>query len=138
MSAPVGTAAPVTASAARVRPTTNAVLVAMAVLVFAWTNAVTGQIDVNNGRGWDGGEYATMLEEGWTEGTVNTALRPLIVLLNRPVFSLTGDAVQAFRLMNFVYVGLLCLALCLGSTFTASTPASRRWPLPTSCCASRR
>ena len=111
--ADVATAAPVTAFAARVRLTTNAVLVAMAVFVFAWTNAVTGQIEVNNGRGWDGGEYATMLEEGWTEGTVNTALRPLIVLLNRPAFSLTGNAVQAFRLMNFVYVALLCLSLCL-------------------------
>lgn len=102
-----------TAAATRVRLTANVALVVLAVATFALVNAVTGQIDVNNGRGWDGGEYATMLEDGWTEGTVNTALRPLIVLLNRPAYSVTGDAVEAFRLMNYAYVALLCLSLCL-------------------------
>jgi hypothetical protein len=92
---------------------TNACLTLAAVLLYAWVASVTGQIDANSGRGYDGVAYARMLEVGWSEGTANTALRPLIVWLNQPVFGVTGDAVEAFRLMNYAYAGLLCLALCL-------------------------
>ena len=80
-------------------------------LLFVMERA-TGRIPVNEGRGWDGVDYSNMLN-GWDHGTVNTALRPLIVLVNRPAYRLAKDPVAAFRAMNYVYIGVLCFAVCL-------------------------
>jgi len=98
---------------ARARRAVNVGLVLFALVLFAWLQSVTGVIEARGGRGYDGGEYLSMLEEGWDKGTANTALRPLIVILNGPIFRVTGDALASFRLMNYVYVALLCLGLCL-------------------------
>jgi hypothetical protein len=95
------------------RSALNFALVGSTLVLFAWLQSVTGVIEAGDGRGYDGGAYASMLEEGWDRGTANTALRPLILLLNTPVFVLTGDAVASFRWMNYLYVGALCLGLCL-------------------------
>ena len=89
----------------------NAVLAVVAVLLLVLMERVTGRVPANEGRGWDGVDYSNMLN-GWDHGTVNTALRPLIVRFNRPAYRLLKDPVAAFRAMNFVYVGLLCLAVC--------------------------
>jgi hypothetical protein len=90
----------------------NAALVVVAVLLLALMERVTGRVPANEGRGWDGVDYSNMLN-GWDHGTVNTALRPLIVRLNRPVYGLLKDPVSAFRAMNYVYIALLCCAVCL-------------------------
>jgi hypothetical protein len=91
----------------------NLGLMLLSLVLFAAIGAATGRINVREGRGWDGGEYAGMLEEGWDQGTANTALRPLVVMLARPAFQITGDALTAFRVMNYAYVAVLCFALCL-------------------------
>ena len=90
----------------------NACLAFTAVLLLFFMEQVTGRIAVNEGKGWDGVDYSNMLN-GWDHGTVNTALRPLIVLANRPAYRLIGDPVAAFRAMNYVYIGVLCFAVCL-------------------------
>jgi hypothetical protein len=90
----------------------NAVLAAVAVLLLVLMDRVTGRVPVNEGRGWDGVDYSNMLN-GWDHGTVNTALRPLIVRMNRPAYRLLKEPVSAFRAMNFVYIGVLCFAVCL-------------------------
>lgn len=81
-------------------------------LLLVLMERVTGRIAVNEGRGWDGADYSNMLN-GWDHGTVNTALRPLIVRVNRPAYRLLKDPVSAFRAMNFIYIGVLCFAVCL-------------------------
>ncbi len=91
----------------------NAALVMLSLLMLIAMEPVTGVIDVRGGRGWDGGSYAAMLEEGWDKGSANTALRPLIVMLNTPAFLMTGNAIAAFRAMNYAYVALLALGICL-------------------------
>jgi len=83
-----------------------------AVLLLVFMERVTGRIGVNEGRGWDGVDYSNMLN-GWDHGTVNTALRPLIVLVNRPAYRLMKDPVGAFRAMNYLYIGVLCFSVCL-------------------------
>ena len=90
----------------------NLSLAISAVLLLVLMERVTGRVTVNEGRGWDGVDYSNMLN-GWDHGTVNTALRPLIVLVNRPAYRLLKDPVDAFRAMNFVYIGVLCFTVCL-------------------------
>jgi len=90
----------------------NALLVAVAVLLLVLMERVTGRIAVNEGRGWDGVDYSNMLN-GWDHGSVNTALRPLIVRINRPAYRILKEPVSAFRAMNVVYIGVLCLGVCL-------------------------
>jgi hypothetical protein len=101
----------------------NIALALLAVLLVYIVGRATGQIEVERGRGFDGTDYANMLEEGWRRGTVNTALRPLVVEMNRPAYALLGQDVAAFRAMNYVYAGLLGLGLCLlAGQYGASTP----------------
>lgn len=88
-----------------------ALALAAVLLLFA-LQRLTGSIEVNEGRGWDGTDYAAMLRESLGDGTANTALRPLVVLLNRPAYWLLDSAVSAFRVMNFLYAALLSLAAC--------------------------
>jgi len=88
-----------------------ALALAAVLLLFA-LQGVTGAIQVNEGRGWDGADYAVMLRDSLTSGTANTALRPLVVLLNRPAYRLLGSEVSAFRVMNFLYAALLSVAAC--------------------------
>ena len=90
----------------------NAGLALSAVLLLVVIEQFTGRIQVNEGRGWDGVDYSNMLN-GWDHGTVDTSLRPLIVLANRPVYRVVREPVTAFRLMNFLYTGVLCFAVCL-------------------------
>ncbi|HVG54874.1 MAG TPA: hypothetical protein VM846_10610 [Vicinamibacterales bacterium] len=90
----------------------NAGLALTAVLLLFVMERVTGRIQINEGRGWDGVDYSNMLNR-WDHGTVDTSLRPLVVVANRPVYRLTRDPVTAFRLMNFLYIGVLCFAVCL-------------------------
>jgi hypothetical protein len=97
----------------RLRLRANIALVLLALLLLAVLSAVSGRIEVNNGRGWDGNSYAAMLERGWDAGTANTSLRPFIILLNRPLYSLTGDAIATFGAMNYLYVALLVVVSCL-------------------------
>ena len=81
-------------------------------LALAGLEWVTGRITVADGLGWDGGDYALMLD-GPSRGTPNTALRPLIIFANWPAYFLVDEPIPAFRAMNFFYAGALALFVCL-------------------------
>jgi hypothetical protein len=53
-----------------------------------------------------------MLRDGWSGGTVHTRLRPLIVWLKRRCM-LIRQPVMTFDAMNFVYAGVLAVALSM-------------------------
>jgi hypothetical protein len=96
----------------------------LAVVVFLALHPATGLLGVGNGEGWDGTDYARMLRSGWGSGTVITQYRPLIVWANWPAYLVTGDAVRAFDLMNYVYACALAVLLSLlldryGASFIA-------------------
>jgi hypothetical protein len=82
-----------------------------AMAIFAGLHLTVGRIIVGDGLGWDGAEYAAMLQRGWDRGGSNTALRPMIVWLAQPAYELTRNVVQAFDMTNYVYVGLLVFLL---------------------------
>lgn len=97
-----------------------------AVAIFAGLHVTTGRIETNGGVGYDGVDYARMLAGSLSDGTPVTELRPMIVLLNRPVYARLGTAIQTFVVMNHVYVFVLALALLwLLDRYGAST--SVKW-----------
>ena len=92
----------------------NLSLMAVAMTLFSLVDAAGQRIAVNGGLGWVGVDYAAMLENGWTSGGSNPALRPLIVWLNGPAYhAFAGDVITAFTVMNYVYVGILAFAVCV-------------------------
>ena len=95
------------------RGLTHLALALILVLLFALVHSVIGHIEVRSGEGYDGSDYASMLRSGWLTGSVFSRLRPLVVWLNQPAYAMTGNAVRAFDVMNFVYVGLFGLLLSL-------------------------
>lgn len=101
-------------------------LALLAPLLLAIVAVPTGRINVGDGQGWDGADYAQMVDAGWRKGAANTALRPFVVALTRPAYLALGrDPVLAFRVMNYVYVTVLALALVLlASRIGADTGAS--------------
>ena len=100
---------------------TNVVLAFIAALLLILQSAALGTVATNNGLGWDGEDYARMLNVSVEAGTPNTRLRPLIVLLGRPVFSVTGNPITTFRVMNVIYAALLAWALAsLADAYGAS------------------
>jgi len=100
---------------------TNLGLALVAALLLILQSAALGTIATNKGLGWDGEDYARMLDVGIERGTPNTRLRPLIVLLGRPVFAATGDPIATFRVMNVVYAALLAWSLAsLADAYGAS------------------
>ncbi len=98
---------------ARANTRLNLTLALIMVAVLIVMRLVTGEIPVNNGHGWDGGDYAKAIEDGVHTASANIALRPLVIWANTPLFRVLGSAVSAFRWMNDLYIGLLGLAICL-------------------------
>lgn len=96
---------------------------ALALLLFAVANVVTGRLDVERGLGWDGEHYARVLRGDFEGVSQNILLRPIIPVLNAPAYWLLGDALSAFEAMNYVYVLLLALAVC--SIFDVYSPDAR-------------
>lgn len=80
--------------------------------VFGYIAATNDVIEVGGGLGFDGANYAQMMSGSLAEGTAATRLRPLIVLLNRPVYWLTKSPLFAFGLMNHVYAAALWYQVC--------------------------
>lgn len=91
----------------------HAALGLAALLIFVVLHLTTGRLEVGSGAGWDGMDYSRMLRDGWSSGTVHTKLRPLIVWLNAPLYALIRQPVMTFDAMNFVYVGVLAVALSM-------------------------
>lgn len=86
-------------------------LAVAAVALFSVLHLTGGRLAVGGGEGWDGADYARMLRDGWSHGTVVTQYRPLVVWANWPAFLLFRNAVVAFDVMNYVYVFALALLL---------------------------
>jgi hypothetical protein len=96
-------------------------MAAVAIAIFGVLHVTSGRITVGDGLGWDGEEYARMLQRGWDRGGANTALRPMIVWLAQPAYELTRNVVKAFDITNYVYVGLLTfLFSCFMQRYGAS------------------
>jgi hypothetical protein len=83
------------------------IMAIVAMVIYGALHIPLGRIPVADGQGWDGTDYAAMLQDGWAEGGPNTALRPLIVWLAQPAYAITGHIAQAFDVTNYVYTGLL-------------------------------
>jgi hypothetical protein len=87
--------------------TTHLALAIVAVVIYGALHVPLGRIPVEDGVGWDGHDYAVMLQDGWESGGPNTQLRPLIVWLAQPAYIATGHVAQAFDVTNYFYTGLL-------------------------------
>ncbi|MEQ1895988.1 MAG: hypothetical protein ABL971_01215 [Vicinamibacterales bacterium] len=106
----------------------NLALALLSVVLFWLISIPTGAIDVGDGAGWDGSEYAAMLDQGVGGGGANTALRPMVVLLNLPAYLVLGrNPVAAFQVMNVFYVAWLTFVLCALLDHYGSTPWSKAW-----------
>jgi hypothetical protein len=93
--------------------TTNLLIAAMGLTIFAALNALTGRVDANEGLGWDGRQYAHMVTDRLVDGTANTQARPLLPLLTRLPHAAGFGLIRAFEVMNFLYAAVLYLFLCL-------------------------
>jgi hypothetical protein len=102
----------------------DAALAAAGMTVFVAVRQMTGRIPVNDGRGWDGMDYAAMLTSGFDAGSANSALRPLVVLLTMPAQWILDSPVAAFKTMNLLFVGILSVAVC--RLFARYNPAPAR------------
>src|SRR5262245_13879831 len=97
-----------------VRPLRGHVALALlAVLLFFVLHRTAGRMPIGGGEGYDGHDYAEMLRGGWIKGSAITRLRLLVIWMNQPALALTGDAVRAFDLMNYVYAGAFAFLLSL-------------------------
>ena len=84
-------------------------LVSMVLLLVL--SAASGQIEVNQGYGYDGADYVEMVNNGVDAGTPSTRLRPLVILIVAGVDRLIEDPIASFRAVNVVFAGLLGLLL---------------------------
>jgi hypothetical protein len=85
----------------------------VAMLIFIGLHVTTGRLEVGSGAGWDGMDYARMLRDGWSSGSVHTRLRPLVVWLAAPLYALVRQPVMTFDAMNVVYTGLFAVTLSM-------------------------
>src|SRR6266850_4024872 len=97
-------------------------------LLFLAVEARTGRLVENGGRGWDGAAYLEMLRDRVVAQASNERLRPLVVLLNRPLYWLSDRSMEggidAFASMNVVYMAWLSVAaIMLASAYGASVGA---------------
>lgn len=95
------------AAVAHVGVSLNLVLAGVAVVLFGAVTWTTGRIEVNDGMGYDGRQYAAMLQKGLGAGTPMSRMRPVVVLLARIPFYATQDVVRSFELLNYVFAFLL-------------------------------
>jgi hypothetical protein len=93
--------------------TTNLLVVAMGLTIFAGLNARSGRVEANEGLGWDGRQYAHMVTDRLVDGTPNTQARPLLPLLTRIPYAAGAGIIRSFEVMNVLYAAVLYLFLCL-------------------------
>ena len=87
----------------------NVASAAFALLLFQLVGMASGRLDVHGGLGWDGEMYARMVTGRLSEGTANTAMRPLVILAVRIPYSLGIDVLRSFAIMNAI--AAFCLYL---------------------------
>src|SRR6185295_14877208 len=89
--------------------TTDVVLAGvLAATLFSLLSVMSGKIAVNHGYGYDGSDYVEMLNDGLTEGTPSTRLRPVVVLIATAVDRLVyEDPVASFWAVDLVFAALL-------------------------------
>jgi hypothetical protein len=92
--------------------TTNLLIVAIGLVLFAGLTVRSGRVEANDGLGWDGRQYAHMVTDRVLDGTIATQTRPLLPLLTRIPYYAGLDVITAFQFMNFVYAAALYFFLC--------------------------
>jgi hypothetical protein len=96
---------------------------AAAALLLAVLARFSGLMPVNRGYGWDGEQYARMMEAGFSSGTPSMRLRPVILLINDAIDDhFIHDPLATFRLMNLVYAGVLAMGLAALCRRYGATP----------------
>ena len=84
--------------------TPNVGLATIAVGLFVALVWTTGRIEVNDGLGYDGIQYAAMLESGLSAGGPMNRMRPLTLVLAGIPYYFTQDVVRSFELLNYAFV----------------------------------
>jgi hypothetical protein len=73
----------------------------------------SGQITEDRGLGYDGGSYARMVAGRFVDGSANTAVRPMVILLARIPHALGLGIIESFRLLNYVAAFVLYLVIAI-------------------------
>jgi hypothetical protein len=84
----------------------NLALATAAVVLLNILVRTSGHIELNDGLGFDGVQYGSMVERGLTAGTPNTRLRPVVIILAWLPYHFTGDVIRSFRILNYVWAFL--------------------------------
>src|SRR5215216_5594833 len=91
----------------------NVASAAFALVLFHLVGMASGRLDVRNGLGWDGSMYARMVTGRLSDGSPNTAVRPLVVLAARIPNRMGLDVVRSFEVVNAVAAFALYLVAAL-------------------------
>jgi hypothetical protein len=91
----------------------NAAIAAFAVLVFHLLVLASGLITEERGLGYDGGSYALMVAGRFSDGTANTAVRPMVILLARIPHAFGLGIIESFRLLNYIAAFVLYLMVAM-------------------------
>ena len=97
-----------------------------ATAVFLSLLPFTGRITEDGGLGYDGVLYARMVTGGLEQGSANTRLRPLVVVVNRALHDATGaSVVQTFLWANVAYFFVAAAAASALLAYGGAPPAAR-------------
>jgi hypothetical protein len=80
----------------------NLGIAAFALLLFQLVAFASGLLPEHGGLGWDGVAYARMVTGRLSEGSPNTAVRPLVIFAVRLPYWLGLDVLHSFQVMNAV------------------------------------
>jgi hypothetical protein len=97
----------------RLAARTNLAIALAALLVFHVVAMSSGRVTAGNGLGWDGQAYALMLTGSLSDGTPNTALRPLVVLVARIPHAVGASVIRSFQIVD--YLASFALSLIVGA-----------------------
>jgi hypothetical protein len=89
----------------------NGAIAVLGVLVFHLLVLASGQITEDRGLGYDGGSYARMVEGRFSDGSANTAVRPMVILIARIPYAFGLGTIETFRLLNYVAAFVLYLVI---------------------------
>jgi hypothetical protein len=91
----------------------NVAIAAFALLLFHLVGMATGRVQERGGLGWDGSMYARMVSGKLSDGSPNTAVRPVVILAVRIPYRLGADIIRSFEAMNTAAAFVLYLLAAL-------------------------
>ena len=78
----------------------NVAIATFALVLFGLVGMASGRLDVHGGLGWDGEMYARMVTGRLSDGTANTAVRPLVILAVRIPYRFGVDVLRSFAMVT--------------------------------------